>query len=83
MQVHNLFVNRFCFGLLAVWEANGQDNSHKQTTENYQPTKQPMSSNSSESGQIAIKQAIHLRVIRLLPTDRTIDQTIGQIRAQV
>ena len=57
--------------------ANGQDDSHKQTTENHRPTKQPRSSNSSKSNWIATKQASYLRAVGSRSAKRTIDQTIG------
>ena len=77
--MRNLFADRFCLALLADWGANGQDNSHEQTTKNHQPTKQLKSGNSSKNGWIVTKQATYLRVVGLLPTD----QTIGQTQARV
>ena len=49
--------------------AKGQDNSHKQTTKNHQPTERPRSSNSSESGRIVTKRATYLRTVGSQPTD--------------
>ena len=54
---------------------------NEQTTENYRPTKQPRSSNLSESGRIATKQATHLKAVGLWPTDQTIGQTRARVKA--
>ena len=75
MQVYNLFKDRFCLRPLVVWRANGQDNSHRETTKNYWSR----TSNLSKSGWIVTKQATHLKMVGLWPTDQTIDQTIGRI----
>ena len=39
--------------------------------------------NLSKSDRIATKQAIHLKAVGLQPSDRKIDQTIGQTQTQV
>ena len=83
MQVRNLFGDTFCLAQLAVWGANGKHDSHKQTTKNHWPIKQPRSSGLSKSVWIAVKQTTHLRMVGLPTTDQTIDQRIDRTRAWV
>ena len=61
--------------LWGQWEWLRSNTEKREHIKNHQQTERPRSSDSSESNQIATKQATHLRVVGLWPTNITSNQT--------